>query len=130
MKVGEPRRDLVVDAVELAKGRLQAGEELVPLLITERWGDRGVEHFEPHALEGARARFGEFRRAATGSASCALAHLGHVGLGEQAIIIELGRAGHAEAEVFFQRFRPRRGRLRGFKLIGDLTRAGEGGSIP
>jgi hypothetical protein len=124
------RDDLMLDAVELAKARLKAGEELVPLLLTERRAEREVEHFDPDSLQGAKARFAEFLEGATENDGCALAHLGHVGLGEDAIVIERGRAGHPEAEIFYQRFRPRRGPLRGFKLIGELTRAGTSGSAP
>ena len=50
------------------------------------------------------------------------AALGH---DEEAIVIEHGQAGRAEAEVFAQRFRPRRGPLRGFKLRGEPTPVGE-----
>jgi hypothetical protein len=41
------------------------------------------------------------------------------------IVIALGRMGGQDAEIFIQRFRPRRGLFRPFKLIGELSRAPE-----
>jgi hypothetical protein len=59
-----------------------------------------------------------------GNERCALVHLAPVGLGEDAIVIEVAGPGAREAEVFVQWFRPKRGRLRGFRLIGELAKGG------
>lgn len=119
-----PRRDLVVGAVKIAESRLRSDPKLSPFVITDRLGDM-LEEFEPEDLGGAQARVSEFLRTAAGEETCALAYVGHTGRDEEAIIIEYGRAGQQEAEVFVQRFRPRRGPLRGFKLRGEPTPVGE-----
>ena len=117
-------RDLVVGAVKIAESRLRAAPELSPFVITDRFGDE-LEEFEPADLGGAQARLSEFLHTAAGEDACALAYVSHTGRDEDAIVIEHGRAGQREAKVFVQRFRPRRGPLRGFKLLGDLIPAGE-----
>ena len=119
--------DVLEEAVEVAKARLEVevGDELIPLLITDRWGDRRIDRFEPNALSDARAGFADFLKTAAGDESCALVHLGHVDDGEEEILIERGGAGYGPPEVFIQRFRPRRGRFRGFKLIGKPKPAGD-----
>jgi hypothetical protein len=124
MEVHTSPRDLLVDAVETAESVLRTGERLAPFMITDRWGDRRVEQFDTGALPDAVLSFGEFVRAAAGAETCVLVYVGRVGQGEEAIVIECGRAGNSEAEVFVQHFRPRRGRLRGFKLSGEPTPVG------
>ena len=121
---GTARGDLVVEAVEIAESFLRLGQELDPIMITDRWGDRRVEEFGREDLEGARARLLEFLRTAAGEEDCALAYLGHVEH-QEAIVIEHGKAGRPEAEVLVQRFRPRRGPLRSFKLVGEPTPVGQ-----
>ena len=119
-----PRRNLVVHAVEIAESHLRSGHGLIPFMITDRWGDRRVEQFEREGPGGAQARFWDFVRTAAGDETCALVYVGRVDLDEEAIVIEHGQAGRQEADVFIQRFRPRRGPLRGFKLIGEPTPVG------
>jgi hypothetical protein len=111
------QRDLLVDAVEIAESKLRAGERLGPFMITDRWGDRRVE--ELVAVSDAKKKLGEFMRTAAGDERCALVYVGRVGVDEDAIVIERGEAGHGEVRVFVQHFRPRRGRLRRFKLVGQ-----------
>ena len=123
MEVHTSGRDLLVDAVETAESVLRTGERLAPFMITDRWGDRRVEQFDTDALTDGKARFQEFVHGAGGAETCALVYVGRVGHGEDALVIECGQAGE-EAEVFVQRFRPRRGRLRGFKLSGQPTPVG------
>jgi hypothetical protein len=128
---GHPHdRDLLVEAVELASSPLEAGEELAPMMIVQRWGDRWIERFDHQALSDAKAKFGSFLRAAAGDESCALVYLGHVGDREEAILVERGSAGDGGAQVFVQRFRPRRSRFRGFKLVGELEPVGTLDSAP
>jgi hypothetical protein len=122
---------LLADGLDLVSSRLETGEEVAPLVITERWGDRRVEH-SGHSgqdgLDSAREQFTELVRRMAGDERCALVHLGQVGLGEDAIVVEVAGPGAPEAEVFVQRFRPKRGPLRGFKLLGEPSRAGTLGS--
>lgn len=110
--------------MRIAESRLRSGRELSPFITTDRLRD-SLEEFEFDDLSEAQARRAEFLRSAEGGESCALVYLGHVGLDEEAIVIERGRAGQQEAKVFVQRFRPRRGPLRGFKLLGDPRPVGE-----
>ena len=114
-------RTLLTEAVETAESLLRDGESLGPFMITDRWGDRRVEQFEPEALHGAKTRFREFMRTAAGDESC---YVGPVADGDDAIVVECGEAGRREADVFVQHFRPRRGRLRGFKLLGQARPVG------
>jgi hypothetical protein len=93
-------------------------------MITDRWGDRRVEQFDAAALPDAKEKLGEFVRTAAGDESCALVHIGRVGADEDAIVIERGAAGRGEVGVFVQHFRPKRGRLRPFKLIGRAEPVG------
>jgi hypothetical protein len=118
------RRDLVVDAVEIAESRLRTGERLGPFMITDRWGDRRVEEFDIAAISDAKKKLGEFMRTAAGDERCALVYVGRAGVDEDAIVIERGDAGHSEVRVFVQHFRPRRGRLRRFKLVGQAQPTG------
>ena len=111
---------LVAEAVETAASFLKTGEQPQPILITDSWGDRRTEHFAETGLLGAREKFGAFVRGATGEETCALVYVGHVDLDEDAIVVELGQPGNEHAGMFIQRFRPRKGPLRGFKLRGEL----------
>jgi hypothetical protein len=106
------------EAVELAAVRLEMGDELIPLLITDRWGDRRIERFEAGDLADAKERFAEFVRSAAGDETCALVYPGADNGGEETILIERGGGGYGPPASFVQRFRSRRGRFRGFKLIG------------
>jgi hypothetical protein len=118
------RRDLLVDAVEIAESRLRTGERPGPFMITDRWGDRRVEAFDLAALPDAKKKLGEFMRTAAGDERCVLAYIGRVGHDEDAIVIERGEPGRGEVGVFVQHFRPRRGRVRRFKLIGQTEPVG------
>jgi hypothetical protein len=117
-------QDLLEDAVEIAESRLCTGERLHPFMITDRWGDRRVEEFDIAALSDAKKKLGEFIRTAAGDERCVLVFVGRVGYDEDAIVIARGLAGRDDAQVFVQRFRPRRGRLRRFKLIGQAQPLG------
>jgi hypothetical protein len=118
------RRDLLVEGVEIAESQLRTDERLRPFMITERWGDRRVETFDPAALSDAKEKLRDFIRKAAGDERCVLVYLGRVGADEDAIVIERGEAGRGEAGVFVQHFRPRRGRVRRFKLIGQTEPVG------
>jgi hypothetical protein len=124
------RRDLLVDAVEIAESRLRTGERLGPFMITDRWGDRRVEEFDIGALSDAKKKLGGFMRAAAGDERCVLVYVGRVGVEEDAIVIERGEAGRGEVGVFVQHFRPRHGRLRRFKLIGQTEPVGTTEAVP
>ena len=54
---------------------------------------------------------------------CALVHRGRLDADQDAILIEVHQPGDGEVDVFYQRYRPRAGRFRGFRLIGDLATA-------
>ena len=56
-----------------------------------------------------------------GNETCALVYSGRDDDGEEAILIDRGGAGYGPPASFVQRVRPRRGRFRGFKLIGKPT---------
>jgi len=118
------RRDLLAEAVETAESLLKDGHPLAPFLITDHWGDRRVEQFEGEGLQGAKTRFRDFMRTAAGDESCALVYTGAVADADEAIVIECGQTGQREAEVFVQHYRARRGRLRGFKLVGEARPVG------
>ena len=122
--------DLVADAVEAAESLLRSGESLSPFFLIDRLGDRRSEQFEDDALSEAKARLAEFLRTAAGDERCALVYVGRVGHDEDAIVIESGQPVRGEAEVYIQRFRPRRGRLRGFKLIGEPKPVGTTDPLP
>ena len=130
MEYGQQRQGVLTEAVEVAEARLGVGDELMPILITDRWGDIRLERFDADALSEAKARFGDFLSTAAGVESCALVYLGRAGDGEEAIVIERGQAGDGDADVFVQRFRPRRGRFRGFKLIGKPEPVSDGDVTP
>ena len=128
MSIDKPR-DLLDEAVETAESLLKGGGSLSPFMITDHWGDRRVEQFEPEALDAAQTSFRGFMRTAAGDESCALVYVGPVADDSDAIVVECGRAGEREAEVFVQHFRPRRSRLRGFKLIGHAQPVGTTESV-
>lgn len=111
---------LVAEAVDTAASFLKTGEQPQPILITDSWGDRRTEHFAETGLLGAKEKFGAFTGGATGDQICALVYIGHVGLDEDTIVVELGLPGEGDARMFVQRFRPRKGPLRGFQLRGEL----------
>ena len=125
---GNGTDELLTEGVKTAESLLEGGEDLSPFMITDRWGDRRVEQFGPEGLSGAKTRFREFIRTAAGDESCALVYVGPVADGDDAIVIECGQAGRTEAEVFVQNFRPR-GRLRGFKLLGEARPVGTTESV-
>jgi hypothetical protein len=118
METAQQAPDVLVEAVEVAKSRLEAGEDLIPLLITDRWGDLGTERFAPDALADAKQRFAEWIESASNGETCALVHLGRDEDGEEAIRIERGGDGYGPPASYVQRFRPKRGPFRGFKLVG------------
>jgi hypothetical protein len=120
---------LIDEAVSLAQASLQEGERLAPLMVIEHRGDRRVERFDRDAITEAKGRLGEFLRT-PGEEECVLVYQGRVGHAEDAILVEGGSAGKLRVEIYAQRFRPHRGRFRGFKLIGDLTRVGVTESTP
>jgi hypothetical protein len=133
MEAARTGLDVLEEAVEVAKARLEVGDDLIPLLIIDRWGDRRIERFEPDvlpdALSAAKERFADFLRSAGGEEECALVYLGRDD-GEEAILIERGGAGYGPPGVLVQRFRPRRGRFRGFKLIGKPKPVDAGEAAP
>ena len=92
-------------------------------MIAGRWEERQIERFGAGGISAAKARMGEVWTA-SGGFPCALVYQGRVARGEDAILVECLGAGGGEIEVYAQRFRPRRGLLRGFKLIGEVTRVG------
>jgi hypothetical protein len=117
-----------MDALEIARRRLQTGQGLAPFVLIQRSADRRVEDFQ--GLDGARAAFAELVRTGTDNDSCALAYIGYDDLGQRVIVIELRRAGDKETVVFAQRFRREQGELREFGLVGNLSWAGKGDSDP
>jgi hypothetical protein len=120
--------DLLSEAVETAASFLRQGDDAPTLLITDRSGDLRVEEFD--GISPGRTRMVEFLRGAAGDASCALVFIGRVKLDESAIVIECGVEGSSEVEVFVQRFRPRKGRFRGFKLLGEIESIGAASPMP
>jgi hypothetical protein len=116
-------RKLASDAVGLAILPLETGGELSPLLVVELGGLRDIEHFEADELEAARARAAELAEGFGPEQRCALVHRGHLGAEGDAILIELHQPGDGDADLFYQRYRPKAGRFRGFKLIGELATA-------
>lgn len=122
----EPGGRAVLDeAIGFAKDALEAGHELPPFVVTKEFGDCRVESLGDGGLEGARTRMEELGRRAGRVGHFALAYLGPTDRGETAIFVELGRLGRAESEVLVQRFRPRRGLFRPFKLLGKVSPATE-----
>jgi hypothetical protein len=117
-------RELLEDAVAMAESWLKEGESFAPFMIIDHWADRRTEQFEPQDLHGAKSRFRELMQTAPGEESCALVYVGQVADGDDAIVVECGRGGQREAEVFVQEFRHKRGPLRGFKLVGDARSVG------
>jgi hypothetical protein len=115
---------LAADAVALASETLKEGEALRPLLIAELNGLRDVEHYELNDLQGARTKASRLSRPSMTDQQCAVVFEGRVRNDQRAILVELQRAGGDEVEVFCQPFRPKGGRLRPFKLIGEVTLAG------
>lgn len=115
-------RVVLDEAIKTAAAELEAGRELVPLIVTKDWGDCRIERF-PHGLDEARACMEELLNTGPTVGHCALVHLADTDDGP-AIVVELGRLGGHLVEIFMQRFRPRRGLLRGFKLLGSLVPAG------
>jgi hypothetical protein len=118
MQVAHRGPDVLDEALEVAKARLEVGDDLIPLLITDQSGDRRIERFGPGALSDAKEDFSDFVRYSAGDETCALVYLGRDDRGEEAILIDRGGAGYGPSATLVQRFRPRRGRFRGFQLIG------------
>ena len=119
-------KDLLDEAIELARPTLEQGGYVVPLIILDRAGDRRVERFLDGGVSKAKARFGEILRTPSDE-TCVLVYqgrVGHDGQNEPAILIEHGVAGGGTAMVFAQRFRARKGRFRRFKLVGGLSHKG------
>jgi hypothetical protein len=50
-------RGLVTETLELAELPLREGDDLFPMVVVERWGEREVEHFDEGELSEAKARF-------------------------------------------------------------------------
>lgn len=125
----EPGGRAVLDeAIGFAKDALEADRELAPFVVTKEFGDCEVESLGEGGLERARTRMEELGRSAGRAGHVALTHVGAMDLGETAIFVELGRLGRTGSEVFVQRFRPRRGLFRPFKLLGKVSPATEIGS--
>lgn len=120
--------DLLGEAVDTAASFLRQGDDAPTLLITDRSGELRVEEFD--GISPGRTRMVELLRGAAGEASCALVFVGRVKLDESAIVIERGVEGSSEVEVFVQRFRPRKGRFRGFKLLGEIQPIGAALAMP
>jgi hypothetical protein len=120
----EATRKLAEDAAAIGIDALRTGGSLDPFLVIELDGLRDTEHFAADALPRARERAARLSRPSAGRQACALVYAGRVGVGQEAVLVEVQRAGSDEVEVFRQAYRPRGGRLRPFKPIGDLTFAG------
>lgn len=110
--------NLVAEAVDTAASFLEGGKQLHPIVITDNWGDRRAEHFEETGLPGAKEKFGAFTGGAVSEQTCALVYARDAHRDEGAIVVELGLPG-GEPKTYVQRFRPRKGPLRGFKLRGE-----------
>jgi hypothetical protein len=119
-------RVVLDEAVDIARTELEASAELAPFVVTKGWGDCKVERFS-EGLVQARARLDELLGDASSIGHYALAHLADATDGPTEIVIELGRVGGRDVEVFSQRFRSKRGLFRRFKLIGTPSRASEDG---
>ena len=118
-------RGLVAETLELAESTLREGDDLAPLLVVERWGEREAERFGEGQLYEAKARLSELISSGAGNETYALAYLDRADDDQPAIVIERGLPGQPEAKTFVQRFRPRRGALRRFKRIGGLESVDE-----
>jgi hypothetical protein len=120
MADAERPESLVAEAVDTAASFLRAGDEPHPVVITDNWGDRRTEQFEETGLLGAKEKFGALLGGTTTEQTCALVYISDVSREEGAIVVELGLPGEAEPKIYVQRFRPRKGPLRAFKLRGEL----------
>ena len=119
-------RVVLDEAVNVARSELEASAELAPFVVTKGWGDCEVERFS-EGLRQARGRFDELLTGTSSIGHCALAHLDDSADGPTEIVIELGRVGGRSAETFSQRFRPKRGLFRRFKLVGTPSRESDAG---
>jgi hypothetical protein len=115
-------RAVLDEATSVARAELETGAELTPFVVTKAWGDFEVERFSA-GLAQARQRMDGLLNAGSSVGHCALAWLADAGEGHTEIVIELGRVGGQDSEVFVQRIRPKRGLFRRFKLIGTLSQA-------
>jgi hypothetical protein len=116
-----------MDALEIARRRLQTNQGLAPFVLTERWADRRVEQFRE--VEAARARFTELVRSGADNDCCALTYVGYDDLGQRTIVIELGRPRDKETVTFAQTVRAEQDRSEDVKLIGGLSWTGRGVSL-
>jgi hypothetical protein len=123
LHVGE--RTVLDEAVKVATSELEAVGQLAPFVVTKDWGDCQVERFGEDELGQARARLDELLGGEQEIGQCALGHLDGDGSRPTVITVEIGSVGSDRTKAFTQRFRPRRGRFRPFKLIGRPTPAGE-----
>ena len=119
-------RVVLDEAMNVAKTELEASAELAPFVVIKGWGDFEVARFS-EGLTQARARMDELLNAGSSVGHCALAHLAGDAGGATEIVIELGRIGGGTVEIFSQRYRPKRGPFRRFKLIGTPSRVSEAG---
>jgi hypothetical protein len=122
-------RTVLAEAIQVAIADLESGGEFAPIVVTKDWGDCQVERFGEDEVERARARLRSLLQGGVDTGHCALAYLDQAGDGASAIVIQLGLIGGHELEVFTQRYRPRRGRFRPFKLLGGPVRASESADV-
>ena len=123
LHVGE--RAVLDEAVRVAVSQLETVGELAPFVVTKDWGDCQVERFGDDGLDEARIRLNELLTGGQEVGQCALGHLDDSESGPTVIAVEIGSVGENRTRTFTQRFRPRRGRFRPFKLIGRPAPAGE-----
>ena len=118
-------RAVLNEAIQVAVADLESGEEFVPIVVTKDWGDCRVERFGADELQEARTRMRDLLSGSAGAGHCALAHDEQLADGRSELLIQIGRMGGEEAEAFAQRYRPRRGRFRPFKLLGNPVAEGD-----
>jgi hypothetical protein len=118
-------RAVLNEAVQIAAADLESGDEFAPIVVTKDWGDCQVERFGVDELEEARSRLDDLLGGSTGSGDCALAHDERLAGGSISILIQVGRMGGEETQAFVQRYRPKRGMFRPFKLVGTPVPASE-----
>lgn len=120
---------LVFLATDHAILTVREGVQLLPALFIDMGGETKLERFVAETLEESVERAKEAASMLpSGAVRYVLTYDGALTLdGERfdAVLIEAGERSSPEAQLFAQRYRPRRGFLRGFKTIGNLAFTGK-----
>jgi len=131
--MGEPSvslMELIFLALEHGLDSVRGGGPLAPFLVTDG-RERNLERFVTERLEDGLARAQEFASSLDAATTAyAIAYDGYVtveGTKYDAILVEAAERGSPTGFLFAQPYKPKKGFLSRFKIIGDTVFLGEAG---